>query len=265
MMLKEWRARGVGLWLQKELYVFLAYRDGSYSLGPTGDHATLTLVETELSEDSAASDTTLKVDSITGISDADIIGVELDAGTLEWTTVNGTPASSIITITTGITSAAAENNNVYTYTTIAQRPLEVMEARLYSDDDSEIPLNVLTRQEWMNYTTKLSNGTPNSIYYDPQLDSGILHVWPRPNNVNEYIKLTCKYPIQDFDAAANDPDFPVELHNAVKFNLAVDISHEYTGIDINRYYALKKRADALYAGVSTYDTEYGSIFFEAYD
>ena len=265
IMLKEWQAQGVGLWLKKELYVFLAYRTGSYSLGASGDQATLTLVETELSSSSAAADTTLTVDSITGVTDGDVIGIELDANTLEWTTVNATPSGSVITITTGLTSSAGIDNNIYTYTTISQRPLEILEARLHRDDETETPLNILTRQEWMDYANKTSNGLPNSIFYDSQLDSGILNVWPRPEKVNDYIKLTCKYPIQDIDAAANDPDFPAEIYRAVKFNLAVDISHEYTGVDMDRYYALKKKADQLFTTISMFDAEYGSIIFEAYE
>jgi hypothetical protein len=265
MMLREWQAQGVGLWLKKELYIFLAYQTGSYSLGPSGDEATLSMIETELSSSSATSDKTLTVDSITGITDGDVIGIELDADTLQWTTVDGTPATSVVTITTGVTSGAGINNNVYTYTTLAQRPLEILEARLFRDDESETPLNILTRQEWMDYANKTSDGLPNSIYYDPQLDSGILHVWPRPEKVNDYIKATVKYPIQDIDAALNDPDFPAELHRSVKFNLAVDISHEYQGVDEKRYYTLRKMADKLYATISAFDAEYGSIIFEAYE
>ena len=263
MMLKEWQGQDIGLWLKKEMYVFLAYRDGAYSLGASGDQATLTLIETELSSSSAAADTTLTVDSITGIASADIIGIELDANTLQWTTVASTPSGSVITITTGLTSSAGIDNNVYTYTTISQRPLEILEARLHRDDDTETPLNILTRQEWMDYSSKTSNGLPNSVYYEPLLDSGILHVWPRPEKVNDYIKLTAKYPIQDIDAATNDPDFPAEFYRAVKFNLAVDISHEYKGVDLNRYYALRKQADQLFKNLSIFDAEYGSIFFES--
>jgi len=263
MMLKEWQSRGVGLWLNREVYVFLGYRDGQYSLGPSGDESTLSLVETELSSSSSAADTTLVVDSITGISDADVIGIELNDNTMDWTTVNGSPSSSTITITTGLTSAANVDNNIYTYTTIAQRPLDVKDARLVSDAGAETPLRVCERQEWYDLPNKTNNGTPSQVFYDRQLDSGVLYVWPRPNKVNQYIKLSCRYPIQDFDAAANDPDFPQEVYRAVKFNLAEEISHEYKGVDMNRYYALAKKARGLFNEMAAYDTEYGSFIFEA--
>ena len=267
MMLKEWQGQGVGLWLNKEIVVFLAYRDGQYSLGSSGDQACLVseLVETELSSSSSASGTTLTVDSITGIADGDVIGIELDDDTLDWTTVNGSPSGSTVTITTGLTSAAGVDNNVYTYTNIAQRPLSVKDARLVSDSQTETPLYVCTRQEWYDLPNKQSNGTPSQVFYDRQLDSGILYVWPRPNKVDSYIKLSCRYPVQDFDAASDDPDFPQELHRAVKFNLAVDLAFEYEGVDQNRFAQLKNHATFLYNTMAIYDQEYGSYFFEAFE
>jgi len=265
MMLKQWQGEGVGLWLNKEINVFPAYQTGSYSLGSSGDHAAISIIKTELSSSVSASGTSLTVDSITGISDADAIGIELDDNTLDWTTVNGAPSGSTITITTGLTSAAATDNNVYTYTTKSGRPLSITEARLHRDSATDTPLTLLNRDEWMEIASKETNGTPTCVYYDPQLDSGVLYVWPRPSTVDNWIKLTARMPIQDFDAAENDPDFPTECMRAVKYNLAVELSHEYTGIDLGRYDRTKKMADNLYRSLVMVDAEYSSYQFKAWD
>lgn len=265
MMLKDWQSQGIGMWLNKEIIVFLAYQDGAYSLGPSGDHATLTLVESEVATAQDSGNNTLVLDSVSGMSSGDAVGVELDDGTLQWTTINGAPAASTITLTAALTDDVAVDRNVYTYTTKSQRPLDVMEARLYVDAGTEIPLYIATRREWMDITNKSYNGTPSQVYYDRQLDSGILNVWPRPDKVNNYIKLSCRYPIQDIDAAANDPDWPPEVYRAVKFNVAVDLSHEYTNIDINRYRLLEKKAAYLFNTMTQYDADYGSIFFGVED
>ena len=269
MMLKDWQSQGMGLWLNKEIIVFLAYHDGEYSLGSSGDHATLTLVETELSSSAASGASSIEVDSDDGISDGDVIGIELDDNTLQWTTVNGTPSSDTVALDAALTDDCAENNNVYTYTTKSQRPLEVRSASLYHDDGTETPLYMCSRQEWDDLPNKSYNGVPSQVYYDPQLDSGILNVWPRPSTVDNYIKLNCRYPIQDIDAAANDPDFPAEVQRAVKFNLAVDIAPEYNYADSNtfiaRYQLLERKAAELFNSMMAYDTEYGSYFFEAED
>jgi hypothetical protein len=136
-------------------------------------------------------------------------------------------------------------------------------AYLVNDAGTETPLYITNDQEWLDLPNKITNGVPSQVNYERVLDDGLLNVWPRPNGVNQYLKLFCRYPIQDIDAASDDPDFPQELYRAVKFNLAVDISHEYAGIDMNRYYALVKKADRLFDLMQAYDTEYGSFFFES--
>jgi hypothetical protein len=261
MMLKQWQAMGIGLWLNKELYVFFAYRDGQYSLGPSADHATLSMIETELSSSASSGASSISVDSITGISDGDYIGVELDDLSLQWTTINGSPSGSTITLTDVLTDSAGTDNNVYTYTTRAQRPLNITEARLHRDDGTETPLNVYYRDEWMEIANKSSNGTPNAFYYDPQTTNGLLNIWQRPNKVCDYLKCTAQMPIEDMDAAANDPDFPQEFYDPVKFNLAIKLSHEYEGIDPKRYLITKQQADNLLNTLINFDAEYASYYF----
>jgi hypothetical protein len=48
-MLKEWDAQGVGLWQLKSVTLYPQKSTASYSLGPTGDNATLSGVSTETS------------------------------------------------------------------------------------------------------------------------------------------------------------------------------------------------------------------------
>ena len=264
MMLKQLQSDGVGLWLNKEIIIFPAYRDGKYSLGPTGDHATLTLVETEISTAASSSDAALVVDSTAGMTAADNIGIQLDDGTLQWTDISagGVVDSTNLNLDASLTDDAAVDNNVYTYTTIIDRPLVITEARLYYDAGNEITLNPLNRDEWMELSNKETNGTPTSWYYDPQLDNGIFYLYPRPNEVSYYIKATARMPIQDFDAAGNDPDFPQECYRPIKFMLAEEISHEYSGIEHNSYLRLKRKADELYTVMKSWDAVYGSIFLE---
>jgi hypothetical protein len=263
MMLKAWQGMGVGLWLNREISVPMAYRDGSYSLGTSGDHASESLFVTEVATAQTSGNNTLVLDSTAGVSDADAVGVELDDDTMQWTTINGTPASLTITLTAALTDDVAVNNEVMIYTTKSGRPLSITEARLVNDAGTETPLTILTRQEWMNIPSKDTNGTPSMVYYDPQLDSGILYVWPRPNLVNNYIQLTARMPIQDFDASTDSPDFPQEIYHAVKWNLAVEISPEYPGIDFQRFLLVEKLANRAFKRMADFDAEDGSIIFEA--
>ena len=261
MILKHWQALGIGLWLNREINMPFAYRDGKYSLG--SDHASETLVVTEVATAQTSGNSTLVVDSITGMSDADAIGIELDDGTMQWTTINGTPAAATITLTAALTDDVAVDNEVMTYTTKSGRPLVITDARLVSDAGTETSLQILDRDEWMAISNKNNNGVPSQVYYDPQLTYGVLHVWPRPNDVASYLKMTARVAIQDFDAAANSPDFPQEIYRSAKWSLADEIALEYTGVDAQKLIIVQNRASMFFNQMLDFDAETGSITFEA--
>ena len=147
MMTKAWQAEGIGLWLNQEVTLFLEYAERSYTLGPSGDHCAATSVKTEIKTAAASGAGTIDVDSITGISDGDNIGIELDDGTLQWTTVNGAPSGDTITLTAVLAGAAAVDNHVYAYTNKIPRPLEIIEARRVYADDTEVPVDIVSRAE----------------------------------------------------------------------------------------------------------------------
>jgi hypothetical protein len=71
--------------------------------------------ETAMRVAGVATDATIDVDSITGITNGDNIGVELDDGTMHWTTVNGAPSGTVITLTAVLPSATAIDNRVYAH------------------------------------------------------------------------------------------------------------------------------------------------------
>jgi len=190
----------------------------------SGAHCSNDWVKTELSAVSAASDTTLEVDSDEGMTDGDYIGIELDDGTLEWTTINGTPASDVVTITTGLTSAAGVDNHVYTYTTKCTRPIEITEMRLHNSDGTDTPLCLISRDEYMAFSDKTNTGKANSVYCDARLDRMTVNVWPACDDVKDFIKCTVKMPIMDVDSVSNNPEFPQEWFECLATNLAVRLA-----------------------------------------
>src|SRR3990167_9718369 len=113
MIVKLREADGMPLWALKRGYI-LPFT-GTSSIN-NDSHVVTAYDTTTLSADSIASDTTLTVTSITGFSNADQIGIELDDGSVDWTTINGAPSGTTITITTGVTTAASSGNRIYGYT-----------------------------------------------------------------------------------------------------------------------------------------------------
>ena len=48
-----------------------------------------------------------------------------------------------------LSGAASVDNHVYSYTSKIQRPLEIIEVRRISVDDTDVPLEILSRDEYM--------------------------------------------------------------------------------------------------------------------
>ena len=163
MMIKALQSRGYGLWLNQLVTLPLSQNKRSYLLGPTGDHCSANMGETSIATAANLGDTTIQVASITGLASGQNIGIELDDGTMQWTTVNGTPSGTTVTLTDVLTAASAVSSVVFFYANIIARPLEVIEARLADVSGIETPLLVVGRQEYMDLPLKSSVGKANQV------------------------------------------------------------------------------------------------------
>src|SRR3990167_9017856 len=200
-------ADGMPAWALRRGYV-LPF-SGASSIN-TDSHVVTAYDTTTLSADSAATDTTLTVTSITGFSASDQIGIELDDGSIDWTTINGAPSGTTITITTGVTTAASSGNRIYGYTASSQRvqkPLRIITANILQVTDAfSWEVAILSKDEYYDLGNRTSEGTPNQIFYDltPSSDTaletnGTFYVYPRFSDGNYVIEFTYHRPFQDFD------------------------------------------------------------------
>ncbi len=227
MMLKSWQNQNVGLWLTRTLYLFPAHETASYSLSSSGANCTTAIIETVIKTSAIAGATTITVDSISGIASLMIIGIELDDGTRQWTTVSGSPSGSVVTLGAALTDAAAIGNTVKVYTTKAQRPLKIIDAFWHDASGNDRPLQVANNDDYTAIPNKDTVSTPLIVYYDPQITTGVLYVWPKPDTVNGVIVMSAVYPIQDMDAATDNIEIPAEWFQAVMYGLAVEIAPQY--------------------------------------
>src|SRR6056297_1794938 len=90
MLLRQWQSQGMHLWTLKEGYLFPTRGGQSFDLSSARAVNSYTRTKTSAASVSGAS--TITVSSDDDISDGDVIGVQLDGGTMQWTTVNGAPA-----------------------------------------------------------------------------------------------------------------------------------------------------------------------------
>lgn len=232
LLIKTWSGlKGINRWLTQEAVLHLILNQESYELGPTGYHA-CTLADsfkTQLAAAGAASATALTVDSNAGVSASDYIGVVLDDGSLYWDVQNGALAGTTdLTLTTGLESAAAVDSYVFAFTSKISRPIEILEARIRDTNNNDMLLHIVKdRTEFFKITDKTSYGETTHIFYDPLPTNGLLYTWPVADDTTKRIIFTMRRTIEDFDAASDDFDGPVEVLNALKWNLAIDLAPEY--------------------------------------
>lgn len=231
MMVKQWSgnfdfAPGLKAFSRKRGFVFLQSGQGSYSLGPSGDNATLTYIKTTLSTDEALGSTSLSLTSTTGMAASDKIGIVQNDGSIHWTTISGTPGAPT-TIATGLASAASSGNVVFTYTTKLIRPLYIEEAVLRDVDGNDSSLDPMTLGQYENIAVKTADGQPGYYYYENSLTNGTLYLDYEPSDATKVIRLTFMAPAEDYDAAANDIAYPQEWYSAISYGLAKLISPKF--------------------------------------
>lgn len=231
LMLKGWQQQGMHLWTEEEGIIFLDVGKENYLLGPSGDEATTfdDFVGTTTTAALVTNDVVIPVTSSVGMTAADKVGIRLDDGTRHWTTIVSVDSAIQITITTGVTSAAASGATVFTFTDLIQRPLRISSSRRKTfGQDNEIPIESWARQEYFNQVNKASQGTVVNSYYSPQLTNGRYYVWQTANNANDFVRISFERSIQDIDLSTNTLDIPVEWLETVIYNLAARLSTSYS-------------------------------------
>ena len=261
-LVKALGADGPALWARKTGYIMPQTGVNNIDLGPSGDHATLSYVQTTLSSDAASGASTIVVTAVTGIATTYYIGVELNDSTMQWTTVNGAPSGTTVTLTAVLTGAASSGNYVYCYQTKIQRPLRIIDAYVHNEvDDSDIPLDVATKNEYDMQGDKTATGTPNMIVYDPQLTDGTAYIHPRFENGRKSITIIFQRPFEDFDASSDTPDFPQEWYDALVLQLAVRLMGPY-GLPTQDRIELRSRAKEALDLAQSNEPEEGSMYIQ---
>ena len=258
LMVKEWVARGIDIWLRDEITLFLVPDQKSYNMGTT--NATRTIAaETTLSSSHDGNATTLDLSSSSGMTAADFIGVKLNDNTIHWTTISTIPDSESVTIASGLASAAASGKKVYAYTTKAGRPQKIVYAYRRDKNDIDSEVSIIGEAEYMRQSNKDSSGPPVEIWYQPTLTTGTLYVWPVDGGANwDKLMLSCQFMPDDFDTQADNPQFPIEFGNALVWSLAAELASEY-GIPGPEQRRLWEVAEFKLSELLAYDTEDASV------
>lgn len=120
---------------------------------------------------------------------------------------------------TEATQTLTSGNGTYTLTTT--KPVRITEARYRDTAGRDLPMQELTRQEYLELPDKTSSGIPTCYYFDPQRDAGVLYVWPVLATATTHaIRYSYVRRIEDIDNESNDLDVPPEYVDLIGYNLA---------------------------------------------
>jgi len=145
------------------------------------------------------------------------------------------------------------------------RPLKILEAFRKNTDDITVPLTGMSLNEYVALTNREIEGTPVNYYYDPDLPTGTLKLWPVPDTsaAAEYtVELVYQSPLEDFDDSTDEPDFPQEWIEAIVYGLARRLARKYGSLDKYELSDLKQQARESLELALTWDVEDESIYFQ---
>jgi len=120
------------------------------------------------------------------------------------------------------------NQAAYTTGDVA-KACRIISAR-FTQSGRDLPMEVMTREEYRDLPYKTTTGIPTQYYFDPQRDGGTLYVWPViaaiPNA--ETISFTYQRRFEDIDAIGNSLDIPQEWLETVGYSLAARLVGDYS-------------------------------------
>jgi 3D (Asp-Asp-Asp) domain-containing protein len=170
------------------------------------------------------------------------IGVELDDGTMQWNYVLNVNSATSIDLTNALDDDAAENNQIFSFTTQIDRPLRLSNF-MYSSapGSSGVPVNKWSRQEYMQQPQKNAQGSVVNWYYNPTLDDGRLYVWQTANNIQNTLEFDVRKPLSVYSQVSDILDYPSEAYLPLKWGIAADLGPQY-GVKEARQTILEQKA-----------------------
>lgn len=149
--------------------------------------------------------------------------------------------------------------NSSNYPTIG-RPLNIINCRYHYSSGLERKMKKLGRGEYDTLPTKTtSTGASTAFYYSPQLTSGLLYVWPVPQDTTDSLAITYLTTIDDFTSSNDNADFPQEWLECLTYNLAMRLAPAYGIVLAKVNPDILTLASASLLELQAWDSEEGSI------
>jgi hypothetical protein len=124
--------------------------------------------------------------------------------------------------------------STYSYALLAATliPHRVISARYRDASGTDLPMELMTREEYYDLPRKTSTGIPTQFYIDYQRDNPTMLLWQSLAAVTtETIQYTYQRKYQDIASLDNDLDLRSEHLSTVAYNLAERLAADYGKAD----------------------------------
>jgi len=156
----------------------------------------------------------------------------------------------------------ASNNDLVT-----DKPLRLIQSFLRNTGVSpavDIPMTIISQQEYNILGSKFSTGTTNSVFYQPYTTYGTVSVFLTPDtntSTNYQLHLTVQRPIYIVNNPNDNFDFPSEWFLALKWALMAEVASDYDK-NLNERTYIDSKATLFKQELLDWDIEHSSTFFQ---
>jgi hypothetical protein len=124
-----------------------------------------------------------------------------------------------------------------------------------SGTQTDLPMEVIGYNMWMDIPNKNSFGIPIQIWYDNKI-SPTIYINPQLEDTDDYVIHYLKIKrIEDFDTETDTPDFPVEWIEPIVWNVAYNISF-HNDVPVNKQRMIKEKAESTLKAILARTREY---------
>ena len=227
---------GLKVWTRQRITLFQALGQQTYLIGPasTDSRASTQVGRTTVSSAANAAATVISITANTDntsypgititMTSGDFVGIQLNDGTIQWTTISGTPGITM-TVNNALTAASSVGKFVWWFTSRAQRFPFIEFAALRDSNFNDTPLDIYTQvQQYEATVAKFADADPTVILVEPLRLNTRITLNSQPVNIEKQIFMTVLYPAEDYTSSANDIAFPQEYYRMLSWELAWAIS-----------------------------------------
>lgn len=114
---------------------------------------------------------------------------------------------------------------------ITKRPIEIYQAYRRTTGGNDVPIRLVSREEYSRFPNKTTGGAPFAAWVDRQRTATTAYVYPVPTATEVADGMTLRFdikrPIEDPTALTEDLEVPPEYVPAAIYNLAIWIAPKF--------------------------------------